>query len=318
MTDDAAQTLDRCIRAILKALGRPDQAATVHINDFADLLMAARLSPRSDEAKFFRTICRKFIEINEGFNYAVNVNGEAWLVERLGSDDPKVILDGGCNRGDWSALALRHNPRATVHAFEIVPTNIPVIQRNLSEFLDRLTINPLGLYSHACEMDMWVSGEGSTTGEVAGTVHFEADGPRQSGSFMRGKLVAGDDYVEHAGIKHVDLLKLDIENAEFFALLGFRRMLQQRRIDVIQFEYANIVYRKDPPVPLLGSEIATCISILHFRDLLDDHGYALGKLFWDGVDFKPLDEKDEYWHNGPNWVACRRDRQDLIDLIRRR
>ncbi|HRP59265.1 MAG TPA: FkbM family methyltransferase [Vicingus sp.] len=51
-----------------------------------------------------------------------------------------------------------------------------------------------------------------------------------------------DDFCEEEKISKIDFLKLDIEGHEFFALKGAERMLNQNKINFIQFEFgpANI------------------------------------------------------------------------------
>ena len=56
------------------------------------------------------------------------------------------------------------------------------------------------------------------------------------------EVQTGDAYCTRHRIERIDLLKIDVEGAEHLVLRGFERMLHERRIEVIQFEYglANI------------------------------------------------------------------------------
>jgi hypothetical protein len=49
--------------------------------------------------------------------------------------------------------------------------------------------------------------------------------------------------------------------------------------------------------------------------LLGGHGFALGKIYPTYVDFRDYDVARDEDLRGPNYLAVRRDRADLIDLL---
>jgi FkbM family methyltransferase len=51
-----------------------------------------------------------------------------------------------------------------------------------------------------------------------------------------------DQYCESAGIVHVDLLKIDVEGAEYQVLLGARRMLEQKKVGCCVFEFGQTTF----------------------------------------------------------------------------
>jgi FkbM family methyltransferase len=51
-----------------------------------------------------------------------------------------------------------------------------------------------------------------------------------------------DDYCQKAGIGHIDLLKIDVEGAEYQVLLGARRMLEEKGIDCCVFEFGQTTF----------------------------------------------------------------------------
>ena len=52
-------------------------------------------------------------------------------------------------------------------------------------------------------------------------------------------LKTGCDYIEEHAIKHIDLLKIDVEGHELKVLQGFEKYLSVDFIDYIQFEYGG-------------------------------------------------------------------------------
>ena len=78
-------------------------------------------------------------------------------------------------------------------------------------------------------------------------------------------------------------------------------MLSRDGIDVIQFEYSRL-------------NIVRKFLLKDFYELLGESRYAIGKLFPNHVAFKPYDLLDETFM-GPNFVAVRRGRLDLIERL---
>lgn len=77
-----------------------------------------------------------------------------------------------------------------------------------------------------------------------------------------------DDFTRLHKIKHIHFLKIDVEGAERDVLLGARRMLKNKAIDYIQFEFNvhNVVNR---------------IFLRDFYELL--HGYTFYRILPDGL-----------------------------------
>jgi len=99
-------------------------------------------------------------------------------------------------------------------------------------------------------------------------------------------------------IEKVDFVKLDLEGAEYDAILGFKDFLKERKIRAFQFEYGLI-------------NISTKKLLLDFYSLLNEHGYILGKIYPKVVEFREY----SYMHEdflGPNFIAVHKDDRDLI------
>jgi hypothetical protein len=51
-----------------------------------------------------------------------------------------------------------------------------------------------------------------------------------------------DLYCERNGIEEIDLLKVDVEGAEFQVLVGARRLLKERRVRCVTFEFGQTTF----------------------------------------------------------------------------
>ncbi len=106
------------------------------------------------------------------------------------------------------------------------------------------------------------------------------------------------------GLDRVDVLKMDVEGAELSVLRGFSSAFENRAIDIVQFEYGPL-------------NLITRHFLQDFYSFLNERGFALGKLYPDGVGFASYSYEHEDFV-GPNYVACHRQRKDMMAAISRR
>jgi FkbM family methyltransferase len=238
--------------------------------------------------------CRGFVQCCENYNYNPATNGEHYLLRTLASDQMDCVFDVGANVGRWALAAHEMCPSATIHAFELVPQIFDLLQQNTAA-VPSIVANNVGL--------------ADSEGPVA--VKFFHEDPELSSLidvpydrvsvWVPSSTVTGDAYCERHGIDRVNLLKIDTEGSELLVLRGLGGVLSRSGIDVIQFEYSrlNIVRR---------------FLLKDFYEVLGESQYAIGKLFPNHVAFKPYELIDETFM-GPNYVAVRRGRPDLVELL---
>lgn len=235
--------------------------------------------------------------------YDIDRNGEEALLRRLAPFAPRVLIDAGANVGDWSRAAARHLPDAVVHAFEIVPDTAAVLRRNTAALGPRIRVNACGLADRAGEVEVFHSAEDST-GSSTSAVAFAVDRASKGitgHAVLRAPVTTGDAYLAAQGIERVDLLKIDVEGAEPAVLAGFDAAFARGAVTLVQVEYGPI-------------NRATRHFLADFHAFFAARGYVLGKLWPEGVGFAPYALEDEDFV-GPNYVACRADRRDIIDAI---
>jgi FkbM family methyltransferase len=132
----------------------------------------------------------------------------------------ETVIDGG---GCWGDTALyfanRVGKMGRVHVFEFVPSNLEVLYSNiaanpdLSDVIDVIE-HPIW---HRADEDLRFSSSGPGTRVGSGTGELSA----------RGETI--DHLVETGRIRHVDLIKLDVEGAERNALQGAQNTIRAMR-----------------------------------------------------------------------------------------
>jgi FkbM family methyltransferase len=164
----------------------------------------------------------------------------------------------------------------------------------------RIRLNNLGL--GACEQVIQLHHSGG--GDVYATAFplgsgAQGEAPAQVASV---RIVSGRDYVKSAGVSKVDFLKMDVEGMEYEVMRGFGDFLASN-VDCIQFEYGVC-------------NIASHYLLRDICSLLFEQGFTVGKVFPKFVDFFDYHFTREDFL-GNNFVAVRRERKDLIQLLAR-
>lgn len=146
--------------------------------------------------------------------------------------DRLMFMDGGAFEGEYTDELLANFadvPGIRIHAFE--PANAAFTAFSTRFLADtRVTANQLAL------------------GEVPGQLELHLGGVPKMNSFVSVEGVTGaatqsaavvtlDDYAAARGIDRIDILKLDIEGYEWNALRGASRLLAEKRIRIVQFEF---------------------------------------------------------------------------------
>lgn len=246
-----------------------------------------------------RRVANQAILAIENVNYDMHTNGETWLLHRIAQANPTCVFDVGANEGNWAAAALRLLPGAEVHCFEIVPEVANKIPTTLGPLAARGHINAIGLHSDSGRVGLTKYSRQTTRTNLVGYSI-----PNETATSSEAAVTTGDAYCLSAGIDRINFLKIDVEGTEFEVLRGFQRMLRERRVDIVQFEYgrATILARR---------------FLADYYQLLEDYGFQIGKLFPDRIAFRPYDLMNEDFL-GPNYVAIHRENLETISIVTNR
>jgi FkbM family methyltransferase len=138
-----------------------------------------------------------------------------------------MFVDVGANMGYFSLLWVGINPSGRATAFEAAPRNIALLERNIlwNHLSDRITLIP------------------KAAGDHSGTITFDVGPSEQTGwggisctaspATIDVLLVRLDQELANSPI---DVLKIDVEGADTWVLLGCEALLKQKRISTIFFE----------------------------------------------------------------------------------
>lgn len=206
---------------MLKTLGR-------HIFDMipADSSLLLRFSQRY--------IDRYFSDNNSD----PSTNGEEQLLRSILPEICKrgkgVVFDVGANVGDWSKYCLGLTPSLNIHLFEPSKATFEKLQRNY--WPPNAVLNNFGLGERIEQINLNIAADGSGMNSVY-MRHGLKDVTMDSVERIETRTL--DDYCKEHRITNIDLLKIDVEGHELAILKGAARMLKEKRIQNIQFEYGG-------------------------------------------------------------------------------
>jgi len=206
----------------------------------------------------------------------------------IGRRDP-VVLDLGANRGEWT-MALREMVGgggrwilvdAAAECCRLLRTlpQVEVIEAAVGESPGRATFY--------------------TPGDASGiaSLHARQDSVARGWSFEERDVVVTtiDEMLETRGLDHVDLIKMDLEGHELFALRGAARSLAARRIRAIAFEFG-------------ASNVNSRTFFRDFWVLLTGYGFDLHRIYPGGATVRVSEyyEDLEYFRGVTNYLAIAR------------
>jgi FkbM family methyltransferase len=238
-------------------------------------------------------LCRRYLGWFDNASHDINTNGERLVLQAMGRLNPRVVLDVGAHRGQWTIACKACCPTAEVHAFEIArPT------------YERLVAGTRHLEGVHCRM----VGMSDAPGHVL--IRYYPDLPSLTTTTQfphpyafeesLAEVTTGDMYVQRHHIEHIDLLKIDVEGMEHRVLQGFEGMMARHAIDLVQFEYGR-------------ASLVTGYLLRDFHAYFRQRGFVVGKIYPTYVDFRDYTLDDEDFI-GPNYLACKADK--AADMVR--
>ena len=229
-------------------------------------------------------------------------NGELLLLRTLASSssfrnsspEPMIIFDVGSNKGDYVKTIRSVITNSVIHCFEIVPHTRETLLENLSAMED-IIVSESGLSNKEGHLEIGYNYENDSQARVVSSL-------TQAKEIISCKVQTGDNYIAQNGIEEIDLLKIDTEGHEVPVLEGFDHALRDARVRAIQFEYGT-----------------TWIAPRHFMyeayAILEPAGFVIGRLYPDGVFFKPYNRREDEHLRMGNYVAIHETDMPLINAL---
>lgn len=147
------------------------------------------------------------------------------------------LFDVGANIGNYSIdLINLFGSSATIHAFEPLGSTYKMLIDNIQPYSNIISHN-VGLSNQAMTMPVYTNGAGSGLTSVykRRLDHLNIDmNIKQDCQFD-----TIDEFCKRNIIDHVHFMKIDVEGHELSVLQGANKMIENNKIDFIQFEFGG-------------------------------------------------------------------------------
>ena len=181
----------------------------------------------------------------------IGKSGELDVLKKIirSSDNRTVILDVGANKGQYTEAALsmkEPGKKLEIHLFEPSAINVGILKEKFNDATcdgNIFIINELALSDKAETSYLYTDEEGSDLGSLLQLkipIRPFDDAKKESI-----QTITLDEYFSRHRLESVELLKIDVEGGEYMVLSGAKKVLRERRIKNIQFEFGagNITSR---------------------------------------------------------------------------
>ena len=180
-----------------------------------------------------------------GMNYwggsSILESGELFTMDhvrrKLKDRSDGVIFDVGANLGQYAAELTERFPDHEIHSFEPSAKTIKILNKNMSSAIaqGRYITHNIGFGSKAETVTLYAEGDHAATASIHGSVN------RDEHELVTEdiRIETLDSFCAENSIDRIAFLKIDVEGHELEVLKGAQRMLAEKRVDFIQFEFGE-------------------------------------------------------------------------------
>lgn len=242
---------------------------------------------------FLQVLFRKMYHYSlKGMNYNLVGSGEKNVLKKVlaGTEDTEVvIIDAGANVGQFANMALSLiSEKGRVYSFEPAADTFQKLEANIKD--SRVIKVNKGLGDEEKQIVLYSSQPGST---IASVFQRNISGELQT-DHETIQITTLDLFADKLNLEYIHFLKVDVEGADLDVLKGAKRLLKNRKIKFIQFEFG-------------GTQIAPRVFLRDFYELLEKD-YSLYWVLSDGL--QNIEQYSEHYEifSYANYLAILKDR----------
>jgi len=200
---------------------------------------------------------------------SVSAHDPYLLMRRMVSGDKPVVFDVGAHKGQTAKHIRARMPNATIHSFEPFPDSFGELSAAVVG--DPMTTAHQVALSDTPGVARLKVNVGSATNSLLATDSTGAN-YWPAGLFKTQREVEVptktiDSFCLEHNIRHIDILKLDVQGFEYSVLTGAKEMLSRQAIDMVFMEM------------IMAPAYVGQRKLHEYLSMFDSHGYSLVDLY---------------------------------------
>ncbi|MEJ0104610.1 MAG: FkbM family methyltransferase [Bacteroidota bacterium] len=216
-------------------------------------------------------------------------------------DRPLTIFEIGACEGEDSIKYSRFFPNALIYAFEPLPSNADIIEKNLKRYnVGNVKLNNIALSDKKGESEFYVSSGNPANIEVndwdfgnksssllAPDLHHEVSSFIKFNEKIKVETNTLDSFCSENNIREVDFIHMDVQGAELMVLKGSEGMMAS--IKAIWLEVSKVELYKNQP---LATDIEKFMKFHGFAMVKDCLYNLTGDRLYISLKYFPNHKKD--------------------------
>lgn len=199
----------------------------------------------------------------------MNVNGELDVMSHM-IHPGDLVFDIGANEGEWTRHVLNRHTLVRICAFEPVPALFKQCQNKMSTNVTVSCFNVALDASVGMRSFVWYRDSRGNETSASGFFNRPANNGLLNSTTIEVKTDTIDNFCFTHAITYVHFIKIDTEGAELDILRGAEKLLNNKAIGAIQFEYG-------------GTYPDAKITLHQVYDLLTSYGYSIFRIMPGGL-----------------------------------
>ena len=175
-------------------------------------------------------------EIQRHSSASLSVKEPFYHFRNLLDNSQPVIFDVGAYVGDTIKKFNSSFPESDIHAFEPFDESFSLL-KNRFQKTDKIFLNNIAIGDHSlANMKMYITqnkGSSSLLEPTKDANEFWEGTPLSTQKEVKVETITIDKYCQQYNIESIDILKIDVQGNELRVLQGAKRMLKEKRVNLI-------------------------------------------------------------------------------------